>query len=511
MNKMTERLKYIDVYPDKLGTWPQKLKKKKDKIELVRKSYVVERGEVDEDARTIIATVSTRDKDREGEVIIPEGIDLSSYEKNPILMWAHRYSDPPIGRSQWQKKSKDGLIMKFEFAKTQLADEIYQLYKDKFLKGFSIGFIPLDFDEENKIHKKIALLEVSAVPVPANQNALIMEAYQKGIITCSGLKEDLEIEIEKDDPEIIVDELEVEVAKEKQLVDKLPIFIHTSNGKKLSKEKLEELAEMMKETITKPETTEKYHRIPVNPGCEVTATITISAKQGIKAIYCGKVKKVHTYLFDIEKWSMAEAQAWVRDHKSLLDRYEKLLGEKEMEDTTIVNIDNILQEVPDEELEEEKVLVDIDDAVQEIPLPTELVIVDEIFDEAKHEPDDHADLKEAIGIIFEDIQEQLSELKEGRVLSSKNRTLVKETIDVLTELREKLEQLYNATEPPQSQEGEREVAIERDVHAFGVPQNVNISNGVQEAIKEALSPEKIKEILKQSIADETDRIRGRVR
>ena len=53
-----------------------------------------------------------------------------------------------------------------------------------------------------------------------------------------------------------------------------------------------------KETITKPETTENYHHIPVNPGCKITATITISASQGIKATYCGAVKKVHTYLFD---------------------------------------------------------------------------------------------------------------------------------------------------------------------------------------------------------------------
>jgi len=63
-----------------------------------------------------------------------------------------------------------------------------------------------------------------------------------------------------------------------------------------------------------PETTEKYHRIPVAE-CEVTATIDISEEQGIKALYCGKEEKVRTYLFDTESWTMAEAKAWVKEHE----------------------------------------------------------------------------------------------------------------------------------------------------------------------------------------------------
>lgn len=63
-----------------------------------------------------------------------------------------------------------------------------------------------------------------------------------------------------------------------------------------------------------PETTENYHRIPVAK-CKVTATIDISKKQGIRALYCGKEKKVHTYLFDVDKWTMKEAKKWVTEHK----------------------------------------------------------------------------------------------------------------------------------------------------------------------------------------------------
>jgi hypothetical protein len=66
-----------------------------------------------------------------------------------------------------------------------------------------------------------------------------------------------------------------------------------------------------------PETTENFIRIPIRD-CKVTATITISAKRGIKALYCGKIKKVRTYLFDRRpphNWTMKRAQAWVQAHK----------------------------------------------------------------------------------------------------------------------------------------------------------------------------------------------------
>lgn len=67
--------------------------------------------------------------------------------------------------------------------------------------------------------------------------------------------------------------------------------------------------------ISKPETTEKYHRIPVNETCKITATIDISEKKGIKALYCGKEKEIATYLFDVEKWTMAKAKKWIKEQK----------------------------------------------------------------------------------------------------------------------------------------------------------------------------------------------------
>jgi len=67
-----------------------------------------------------------------------------------------------------------------------------------------------------------------------------------------------------------------------------------------------------------PEETEQYIRIPNREvsECEVTATITISEDQGIKAVYCGQTKEIVSYLFEKSKgWTMSKSQSWVKSHK----------------------------------------------------------------------------------------------------------------------------------------------------------------------------------------------------
>lgn len=192
LQTVTERLS--DTHPDVARTMAQRLHIKKDDIKIVRKFYTASEQSSNDEERAVTARVSTPDIDRDGEVILSEGIDTKEYQKNSILLWAHDYHIPPIGRAMWARADKSGLVCKFQFAKTQFADEIYQLYRDGYMRAFSIGFIPLEFDPATKTHKRISLLEVSAVPVPANQNALVLEAYQKGIIKSASLKRDFEIE-----------------------------------------------------------------------------------------------------------------------------------------------------------------------------------------------------------------------------------------------------------------------------------------------------------------------------
>ena len=65
------------------------------------------------------------------------------------------------------------------FAETALGEEYWQLYKDKHMRAFSIGFIPLEWKDERdqqqgdiRTYTNIELLEISAVPVPSNRRAL---------------------------------------------------------------------------------------------------------------------------------------------------------------------------------------------------------------------------------------------------------------------------------------------------------------------------------------------------
>lgn len=196
----TQTLKYSDIDSERAGKLAQSLHIKKDEIQLVRKFYTVEKSDVVEDERSIVARVSTKDRDRDGEIVEPKGIDVKAYQRNPVLLWSHRYADPPIGKALWTKADDDGMIAKFQFANTQFAEEIYQLYKGGYLNAFSIGFISNEFDTDEKIHKKINLLEVSAVPVPANENAVVIqEAFQKGIFKSAQLQKDLDIVVEPDE------------------------------------------------------------------------------------------------------------------------------------------------------------------------------------------------------------------------------------------------------------------------------------------------------------------------
>lgn len=134
------------------------------------------------------AIVSTDDVDRHGEIVDIDGIDLKNYENNPVVMWAHDYSIPPIAKTLEIKKVKKGkkklLVAVMEFATTisDLAREVYNLYKGGFLHTFSIGFIP-NYDKiEGNRYLESELLEYSAVPIPANPFALA-QAKAKGLDT----------------------------------------------------------------------------------------------------------------------------------------------------------------------------------------------------------------------------------------------------------------------------------------------------------------------------------------
>lgn len=172
---------------------------------ILKRVFTSEIKGIDDKEQTITAYISTSARDRHNESLDPSGVDLSHYKKNPIVLWAHDYSLPPIGKSLWVKRDGEGILAKVKFASTEFAQEIFQLYKEGFMKAFSVGFIPKEMEEGDgkktprMTYRKWEMLEYSAVPVPANPEALTL-AIQKGILKTESIKTSMEKGVE-DEPE----------------------------------------------------------------------------------------------------------------------------------------------------------------------------------------------------------------------------------------------------------------------------------------------------------------------
>ena len=134
--------------------------------------------------------LSTDEVDRHGDVVCSDGWRLEAYRENPVLLWAHDYRHPAIGRaaSVWAEAHR--LLAKIEFAPSAFAQEVASLYVAGFQWGVSVGFRPIRWEERRDSRSgaflgikylEQELLEVSAVPVPANRSALRREGDLGGL------------------------------------------------------------------------------------------------------------------------------------------------------------------------------------------------------------------------------------------------------------------------------------------------------------------------------------------
>lgn len=145
-----------------------------------------------------IEMVGTTDSvDRDNEVLSMDGWDLKAYKKNPVVLEAHNYWEPPVARTTKLRVEGNKMIFKIEFPPEGIyprADLFKKLYKLGFMKASSVGFIPSEYklgngvDEPRRTFLKQELTEISLVTVPANPEALlaeksIIDAKEKGVLT----------------------------------------------------------------------------------------------------------------------------------------------------------------------------------------------------------------------------------------------------------------------------------------------------------------------------------------
>jgi hypothetical protein len=156
--------------------------------------------------RSDVSWISTESVDRTGEVVVARGMNDAQFQGNPLVTLGHAYWLPPVGKSLWRRRVKDGSLVGIK-AKTQypprpdgwpaedawVPDKVLALVQAGLLQGKSIGFLPtkVHIPDEKEVRKngwpeqvslvidEWLLLEYACVFLPANQDALV-EAVSKG-------------------------------------------------------------------------------------------------------------------------------------------------------------------------------------------------------------------------------------------------------------------------------------------------------------------------------------------
>lgn len=126
--------------------------------------------------------MSDQSVDRDGDILMADGWDLSAFRKNPIALFSHSHRDI-VGK--WSNVRVEGkrLLGKLTLAAegtSELVNTVRSLVEQRILKAVSVGFIPKDFEPikdrdgytTGYRFTKQALHEGSLVAVPANPNAL---------------------------------------------------------------------------------------------------------------------------------------------------------------------------------------------------------------------------------------------------------------------------------------------------------------------------------------------------
>jgi hypothetical protein len=180
--------------------------------ELTRLVTVKAPAEVLDGERADVSWITTEAIDREGEIVIARGMNDSHFKLNPIVTAGHSYCTPPVGRSLWRKRAKDGDMVGIK-AKTQYpkrpdgwtdpwpADTVLQLIQTGLMQGKSIGFLRLKSHAPNsheiaakpelaqacRIIDEWLLIEYACTFLPVNQASLV-EAVSKGTLRAADLQ-----------------------------------------------------------------------------------------------------------------------------------------------------------------------------------------------------------------------------------------------------------------------------------------------------------------------------------
>src|SRR5882724_11100328 len=100
------------------------------------------------DARQVKVICSTAGVDRMGDIIVQEGLDLTAYRKNPVVLWGHD-SDVPVAKAVEIGIEGGKLKATVQFPAEGVdseSDWVYGKIKAGIVNATSVGFSPEEFE-----------------------------------------------------------------------------------------------------------------------------------------------------------------------------------------------------------------------------------------------------------------------------------------------------------------------------------------------------------------------------
>ena len=143
---------------------------------------------------TVVASTPT--SDRYDDVVAPSW-NLDRYKSNPVVVWGHDYNLVPVGKTTDLQMDGDNLVATIEWddnASNPLGQTVARQFREGYLNAVSVGFSPGKSTPRRSLPKdhpayaakgmyfeSNELLEISAVSIPANSEALAIRAKRYGL------------------------------------------------------------------------------------------------------------------------------------------------------------------------------------------------------------------------------------------------------------------------------------------------------------------------------------------
>ena len=132
---------------------------------------------------TVIASTDTPDRYQD---VVDQDWRLDDFRANPVILWGHDYGQPPIGKASRVDVQNGTLVADIEWDMgSDLGAQVARQFHEGFLNAVSVGFRPSRavpraslgeddprFGERGYVYYGNQLLEISAVTIPANPEAL---------------------------------------------------------------------------------------------------------------------------------------------------------------------------------------------------------------------------------------------------------------------------------------------------------------------------------------------------